>query len=429
MLKRIVITSENYYPIGGGIQQYIRTFSRALIKRGIKVDIICQSYEGDKTAELWGATVHYTSLFSGSMQEPFKVIANAEKIAALINSLEPDIVYANNHNSLAVITACKQLKVPVVYGFHGVGLLDPMKSRLIRPNGDLWHTQRNWWGALVTYFAREGKGRRWMLSHPLQTARSYFSAVYPAVKQYAAGEEILNSAQARLANSKLAATLFKKQEDTYGIPLMLEYSGEFGMYPVDATSFKKRFGLDRYVLVPGRLHMIKGQEYVVRAINDLPADVKVVFAGTASLWGADKQDLGGYAGELKQLIEQLAAKDRFVFTGRLDLDEIRAAYSGAAVTVVPSVWFETFGYVVIEALACESPVVVTENCGAVECVNSDCAIVVPRCNPGAIAKAINEILPKSKQMGKAGRQHLLATHSVEQRLDDTLTVFERAISK
>src|SRR5688572_10978970 len=100
MIKHILITSENYYPHAGGIQQYIRSFSKELLKLGIKVDIVCQTYDGKYTkTELWGATVHYTPLFIGSMQEPFKVIANAAEIAKLIKEIGPDIVYANNHNS------------------------------------------------------------------------------------------------------------------------------------------------------------------------------------------------------------------------------------------------------------------------------------------------------------------------------------------
>ena len=83
-----------------------------------------------------------------SMKEPFKVIERANKIAKFICNLNVDLVYANNHNSLAVITACQQVKIPVVYGCHGVGLLFPLKIRFLRPDDSLCYNKRSFLNCL-----------------------------------------------------------------------------------------------------------------------------------------------------------------------------------------------------------------------------------------------------------------------------------------
>lgn len=60
--------------------------------------------------------------------------------------------------------------------------------------------------------------------------------------------------------------------------------------------------------------------------------------------------------------------------GRVEWDELPRLYSGASVTVHPAK-FEAFGNVVLESLACGTPVVTTDRCGAAEVVTDDCAVV------------------------------------------------------
>lgn len=44
--------------------------------------------------------------------------------------------------------------------------------------------------------------------------------------------------------------------------------------------------------------------------------------------------------------------------------------------IAPSVWFETFGYTVLEALSYGVPVIVTKNVGAKDIVVDGCGIIV-----------------------------------------------------
>ena len=244
------------------------------------------------------------------------------------------------------------------------------------------------------------------------------------VKKYDDSERILSDACARIGNSNLTVQLFKMRKNTFGIPYLLEYEGEHGFYPVDPTIFKAKYNLDKYVLVPGRFHKTKGQEYAVRALEYLSTDIKMVFAGIAKLWMGKKNELSNYAKGIKKFTETNGYEDRVVFTGRIEYEELRAAYSGALCSVIPSIWLETFGYVIIESLACETPVVVTENCGAVECVDETCAVIVKRKDPRAIADAIKEIILRRDEMGKSGRKKLLKEFSPETLFSKTMSIFE-----
>jgi glycosyltransferase involved in cell wall biosynthesis len=78
--------------------------------------------------------------------------------------------------------------------------------------------------------------------------------------------------------------------------------------------------------------------------------------------------------------------------------------------------FESFGMAHLEAMACETPVVSTNNGGPAETVlDGKTGLLVPPKNPDALADAVRQLLsdPERRvQMGKAGRQHVLDTLDV-----------------
>ena len=103
-----------------------------------------------------------------------------------------------------------------------------------------------------------------------------------------------------------------------------------------------------YVACAGRLEKIKGFQDAIDAMRRLP-DLDLRIAGT-----------GRYEESLKEIAQGL---DNVHFEGRLDAAEVAALFRGARAVVVPSLVYETFGYVVLEAFAEQTPVVV-RNLGA-----------------------------------------------------------------
>ena len=103
-----------------------------------------------------------------------------------------------------------------------------------------------------------------------------------------------------------------------------------------------------YVAAAGRLEEIKGFQDVIDAIRRLP-NLDLRIAGS-----------GQYEAALRARARGL---DNVHFEGRLDAAQVAALFRGARAVVVPSLVYETFGYVVLEAFAEGTPVIV-RNLGA-----------------------------------------------------------------
>jgi len=97
-----------------------------------------------------------------------------------------------------------------------------------------------------------------------------------------------------------------------------------------------------YFLFVGRLEKIKGLDDVIPVFRDYPA-ADLVIAGD-----------GEYAGTLQA---KAAGMDNVRFLGRVALEELRRYYEHAIALVVPSVCFETFGIILIEAFKQSTPVI------------------------------------------------------------------------
>jgi D-inositol-3-phosphate glycosyltransferase len=113
------------------------------------------------------------------------------------------------------------------------------------------------------------------------------------------------------------------------------------------------FGSEKVVLYVGRLDPLKGPEQLIKAMSLLEngGDSRLVIVG------GDENNL--YKEELLGLAGGLGIADSISFTGPVRQDRLPGFYSAADVCVVPS-YYESFGLVALEALACGSPVVSTD---------------------------------------------------------------------
>jgi glycosyltransferase involved in cell wall biosynthesis len=100
-----------------------------------------------------------------------------------------------------------------------------------------------------------------------------------------------------------------------------------------------------YVLFVGRLEVIKGLQTVLPLWDQIP-DLDLLVAGT-----------GNYEAELRALA---AGNPRIKFLGALPQSQLGALYYHALAVVVPSLTFETFGIIIIEAFSRKTPVIVRD---------------------------------------------------------------------
>ena len=133
------------------------------------------------------------------------------------------------------------------------------------------------------------------------------------------------------------------------------------------------------VLFAGKHVHFKGIDVLIEAAriyeSEHPREIITVIAGEGEL-----------TGQLKKLARNCMLKNVH-FIGHVGYAQLRALYSAADVTVVPS-RREPFGLVAVEALACGCPVVATNQGGLPDIINDEVGALVDVDDPVALATAI-----------------------------------------
>lgn len=152
---------------------------------------------------------------------------------------------------------------------------------------------------------------------------------------------------------------------------------------------------DFIVAYVGRVSAEKGLRYAIDALVNCPARIKLLVAGEGDEMAA-----------LKERASALGIGERVRFLGYIE--QPFDVFTAAHVTVVPSLWNEAFGRVVVEAMACGSAVVATAVGGMRELFEHGReGMFVPKADAAAIATALTQLEADSAKlnvMQHAGRQ-------------------------
>jgi glycosyltransferase involved in cell wall biosynthesis len=116
-----------------------------------------------------------------------------------------------------------------------------------------------------------------------------------------------------------------------------------------------------------------------------------------------------------------AACARIRFAGTVSQPELIRAYRRADLLVLPSIWQESYGLPVAEAMACGVPVLATASGGVPELMaDGVTGRLIPRLDEQALARTLREMtadLPLLREMGRAARtraqRHLTWARSAE----------------
>jgi D-inositol-3-phosphate glycosyltransferase len=183
-------------------------------------------------------------------------------------------------------------------------------------------------------------------------------------------------------------------------------------------------GRKHRIVAVGRLVPRKGFETMIRAMRHL-SDTELVIVG-----GPDKSELDAdvEATRLQRLAGQLGVADRVHLYGSVLREEMPMLLRSADV-VAATPWYEPFGIVPLEAMACGVPVVASAVGGMLDTVENDVTgrLVPPR-NSRALADAIGPILsqPRFRQMlGEDGRQRVCERYTWSRVADDITAVYRR----
>lgn len=157
-------------------------------------------------------------------------------------------------------------------------------------------------------------------------------------------------------------------------------------FPVNTTNepFK--------ILFVGRINALKGIDHLLYALkiitNKYPKKFSLIIMGG----NKEEYEKNPEFKLLVQIIKQLDIDAEIQFLAQSNHHELSLIYQQSNVLILPS-YYETFGLVALESMACGIPVIVTENCGISELIRKqvDPSLVVPPANPLALASSIENL--------------------------------------
>jgi len=161
--------------------------------------------------------------------------------------------------------------------------------------------------------------------------------------------------------------------------------------PVDKEAARQQLGLNgnKNILFVGRLEPLKGIDRLLMAMTYLENR-----KGTRLLVIGGDGNSQHEIERLQRLSRELHIQDSVIFLGLIKQEKLPLYYSAADVCVVPS-YYESFGLVALESLACGTPVVATDVGSARSVIRqAETGYVVPDSSSHRLAQKISLLLSK-----------------------------------
>jgi glycosyltransferase involved in cell wall biosynthesis/phosphoheptose isomerase len=366
---RIAMVSEHASPLAalggvdaGGQNVHVAALAQAVARRGAEVVVHTRRDDPDLPERVEmapGVIVHHVDAGPAEALPKDDLLehmpAFAQQLVRAWSVTKPDVVHAHFWMSgHAALMAAREVPVPVVQTFHALGVV----KRRHQGDKDTSPAER---------FAIE----RQILHRADEIVATCTDEVF----------ELL----------RLGAPRSKLTVVPSGVDLTL-----FGP---DGPREPRRDGM-RLLLCVGRLVERKGIGNVIEALAELP-DAALIVAG-----GPAREGLGGdpEAQRLLAVAGRLGVRDRVDLRGRVERADLPALLRSAD-AIVCAPWYEPFGIVPLEAMACGVPVVASAVGGMIDTVVDDLTGVhVPPRDPERLAAALRDLLADADRRARFARE-------------------------
>ena len=166
----------------------------------------------------------------------------------------------------------------------------------------------------------------------------------------------------------------------------------------------------------------KGVDLLLRAVARLSGDWELHLVGS-----------GPAEGTLRRLAHQLGIAQRVRWTPRQHSARMAEIYPTFDVLVLPSRaqrnWKEQFGRVLIEAMACEVPVI-GSTCGEIPNVIGDAGLIFPEGDMDTLTAHLRHLQTHPglrQELGRRGRARVLAHFTHERIAEETVAIYRKML--
>lgn len=181
------------------------------------------------------------------------------------------------------------------------------------------------------------------------------------------------------------------------------------------------------ILYVGFLNFNKGVDILLKAFSlvlKTKPDAKLVLVGGSFYRNAMKQE-----NQLRSLAKDFGLDSHVEFAGIKSPSEVAKYMRESALLVLPS-RAESFGAVLVEALACGTPVVATRCGGPEDIITNEVGTLVEKDNDTALAQALEQILTHQGMYDRAKlRAYALDNFSWERVASKTIDLYRETIEK
>lgn len=235
--------------------------------------------------------------------------------------------------------------------------------------------------------------------------------------------KILEKSNSIIATSEKYArsskVLSKYMEKVKIIPLGIDLESIPSKDSDEIDKLHRKYGSNICLFI-GRLVEFKGAEYFVKAMKNCSHAVGLIIGS-----GPEKSNL-------KKIIMTERIKNVHLINHVKDRELLFQYIHSCKVLVLPSIYRnESFGIVLLEAMACSKPVITTEINSGTSYVNVDnkTGYVVPPKNSQSITSAINRILNnnESKILGTEARKRVQQHFTIEQNTKSHIKIYEALV--
>jgi len=184
---------------------------------------------------------------------------------------------------------------------------------------------------------------------------------------------------------------------------------------------------ENLILFVGRVCREKGIDTLTRALTYLKTPTNLIIIGPKD-WNPR------HFSEILELIrkENEKGKHKVVYLGAKTREEIIKYYQKASMLVLPS-QREGFPMVILEALACETPIIATNVNGIPEILqNNECGLIIPPNNPQKLGEAIQFLLDNKEtriKFGRKGRETVKKRFSMDAVVEKLCKIYDETFSK